>query len=81
MKCNLCGIEIVDGTYRFSYTPHAPVHPDAVYTRVCKSAIDAQLVRESEGETDLPPIAVAECINTTGKYNPKYRWLKPNEVV
>ena len=81
MKCELCGVEFIDGTYRFSFKSEEPVHPDAVYTRICKSAIDAQRTRKAERETDLPPIDLSKCINTTGKYNPKYRWLKPNETV
>ena len=81
MKCELCGIETVDGTYRFSYRPDQPVHPDAVYTRVCKSALEAEFKRMVANETDLPPIALDLCINTTGKYNLKYRWLKPSETV
>ncbi len=80
-RCELCGICIVDGSYRFSYRPDQPVHKDAVYTRVCKSAIDAQQKRTEEGETDLEPIALHKCINTTGQYDKRYRWLKPNEKV
>ena len=82
MKCELCGVEFIDGSYRFSYRPDQPVHKDAVYTRVCASAIEAQKKREAEGETDLQPIALGLCINTTGEYNPKYRWIpNPQEKV
>lgn len=77
MKCDLCGIVVVDGSYRFSNQPDKPVHKDAVYTRVCRSAIEAEKKRKKEGETDLAPIALHECINKTGKYNPRYRWI-PN---
>ena len=80
-KCELCGIVIIDGSYRFSYRPEQPVHKDAVYTRICKSAIDAQHKREQAGETDLEPIALHKCINQDGVYNKRYRWLKPNEAV
>jgi hypothetical protein len=82
MKCELCGIEFIDGSYRFSYRPDQPVHKDAVYTRVCRSAINAQRVREAEGETDLEPIALHKCINPIGVYNPRYRWIaNPQEKV
>lgn len=81
MKCELCGVEFIDGSYRFSYRPDEPVHKDAVYTRVCRPAEYAQKVREAEGETDLDPIALHKCINQDGKYDKRYRWLKPNEVV
>lgn len=82
MKCELCGVEFIDGSYRFSYRPDQPVHKDAVYTRVCASAIEAQKKREAEGETDLQPIALHKCINTTGQYNAKYRWIpNPQEKV
>lgn len=79
--CGLCGIRFVDGSYRFSYRPDQPISKDAVYTRVCRSVIDAQKKRTEEGETDLPPIALEQCINTIGQYNKKYRWLKPNEAI
>jgi hypothetical protein len=80
--CGLCGIVVVDGSYRFSYRSNQPVHKDAVYTRVCKSAINAQLRREAEGETDLEPIALHKCINQNGKYDKRYRWIaNPQEKV
>lgn len=81
MICPLCGIQFIDGSYRFSYRPDRPVHKDAVYTRVCKSAIDAQKKREEAGEIDLKPIALGLCINQDGQYDKRYRWLKPNEIV
>ena len=82
MKCELCGITVVDGSYRFSYRPDQPVHKDAVYTRVCKSAIKAQRTREAEGETDLEPIALHKCINVDGQYDKRYRWIaNPQEPV
>lgn len=82
MKCELCGIVVVADSYRFSNQPDQPVHKDAVFTRVCKSAIDAQKTRTEEGETDLEPIALGLCINTTGQYNKKYRWIaNPQEKV
>lgn len=80
-KCGLCGIEFIDGSYRFSYRPEQHVHKDAVYTRVCISAINAQKKRTEESETDLESIALHKCINTTGQYNKRYRWLKPDEKV
>lgn len=79
--CELCGVEFIDGSYKFSYRPEQPVHKDAVYTRVCKSAIDAEKKRQDASETDLEPIALHKCINTTGTYDKRYRWLKPNEAV
>ena len=82
MKCDLCGIEFVEGSFRFSYKLNQPVHKDAVYTRVCKSAIDAQKKREEAGEDDLEPIALGLCINLDGAYNPRYRWIaNPREKV
>lgn len=81
-RCPLCGIVVVADSYRFSNQPDKPVHKDAVYTRVCKSAIDAQKTRTEEGETDLEPIALGLCINPDGAYNPRYRWIaKPTEKV
>ena len=81
MKCELCGVEFIDGTYRFSFKSEEPVHPDAVYTRICKSAIEANATRRANNETDLLPIDLDQCINVNGKYNSKYRWLKPNESI
>ena len=82
MKCDLCGIVVVDGSYRFSNQPDQPVHKDAVYTRVCRSAIEAEFKRMVANETDLPPIALDLCINKKGAYNPRYRWIaKPTEKV
>ncbi len=82
MKCELCGIIVVNGSYRFSYRPDQPVHKDAVYTRVCRSAKYAQKIREAEGEDDLEPIPLQKCINTDGAYNPKYRWIaNPQEKI
>jgi len=81
-KCDLCGITVVDGSYRFSYRPDQPISKDAVYTRVCISAINAQKKREDTNETDLQPIALHKCINTTGQYNPRYRWIaNPQEKI
>lgn len=80
--CGLCGIRFVDGSYRFAYRPDQPVHPDAVYSRVCKSAIEAQKKRVEAGEDDLAVIRTDLCINTKGAYNPKYRWIaNPTEAV
>lgn len=81
-RCDLCGV-LCDGTnFRFTNQPDKPVHKDAVYTRVCKSAIEAQKKREEAGETDLEPINLGLCINLDGAYNPRYRWIaKPTEKV
>jgi hypothetical protein len=78
----LCGTRFINGYGRFSNQPDKPVHKDAVYTRVCKSAIEAQKKREEAGETDLEPINLGLCINLDGAYNPRYRWIaKPTEKV
>ena len=80
--CGLCGIRFKDGSFSFTNQPDRPVHKDAVRTRVCLTAIEAQRIREKEGEKDLEPIALHKCINPTGKYNPKYRWIaNPQEKV
>lgn len=80
--CGLCGTRFIDGYGRFSNQPDKPVHKDAVYTRVCKSAVEAEFKRMVANETDLPPIALDLCINKAGKYDKKYRWIaRPTEKV
>lgn len=80
--CGLCGTRFINGYGRFSNQPDKPVHKDAVFTRVCKSAIEAQKKREDADETDLEPIALHKCINQDGVYNPRYRWIpNPTEKV
>ena len=78
MKCELCGIEFNDGVYTYSYSPLTPVPPDKVYTQVCYTAKRTQEIRDEEEEYDLIPINMKKCINKTGKYNPRYRWLESN---
>lgn len=74
MKCELCGIEVVDNTFRYSYKPLQPVHKDKVYTQVCRVGLETQKLRDEHKEDDLESIALEKCINTTGKYDPRYRW-------
>lgn len=66
ITCPVCGVYLIDGTFRFSYQPTKPISADDVAGLVCTN-----LSKNPKGE-----LLKSQCINKTGDATNAESWEK-----
>jgi hypothetical protein len=65
--CPICGIQKIDGTFRFSYKPSKPVSDAEVFSKVCRRVVKPGCINSSteySSNLDYPEVTDAPSISS-----------------